>query len=356
MIDNIYRIYDKIYSIINIEMKNSENLKDLVESLKVEIIKANNILLHCHPSPDPDSVGSSLAMKFALEQIGKKVTLIKGDSDIPKAFEFPGVDTITKKSYSEINISEFDLFIILDSGSLEMISKMPIPTSLPDTLMTVVIDHHASNIGYAKLNIIRPEYPATAQLLYDIFKILDIKVDRNIALNLFMGIYTDTGGFRYENTNIDTFKIASELVSIAPDYYKTISVMENSKRYEALVFEGLALSSVKTFYDGILAVSCVSNDDLIKNNIINEDISTGYISGKLKSVLGIYVSATIIEVEKNVLKISFRTSDSKRFDVSKLAIALGGGGHIAAAGATFYDSPENAMKILVQKAKEIYNL
>src|SRR5574343_827695 len=317
--------------IINIEMNNSENLnnlKDLVLNLKAEISKANSILLHCHPSPDPDSVGSSLAMKFALEQMGKKVTLIKGDSDIPKAFEFPGVNTILPKSYSEIDINEFDLFIILDSGAPEMVSRISAPI-FPDSLMTVVIDHHASNTGYEKFNIIRPEYPAMAQLLYDIFTLLEIKIDRNIALNLFMGIYTDTGGFRYENTNINTFKIVSDLVSIVPDYHKTVAIMENSKRKEALVFEGLALSSVKSFYDGILAISTVSNDDLIKNNITNEDISTGYISGKLKSVLGVYISATIIEVEKNISKISLRTRDSKKFDVSKLAISLGGGGQIA---------------------------
>src|SRR3954463_13074656 len=93
-----------------------------------EIEKASSILLHCHPSPDPDSVGSALAMKFALEQLGKKVTVIRGDSEIPQAFmHFPGAGDIQSKSFGEVDLKNFDLFIIQDSGSPEMISRLNLP-------------------------------------------------------------------------------------------------------------------------------------------------------------------------------------------------------------------------------------
>src|ERR1035437_6801700 len=89
------------------------------------IKSANNILLHCHPSPDPDSVGSALAMKFALEQLGKKATVIKGDSVIPQAFmHFPGANDIVQKNFGEVDLKEFDLFISLDAGGLNMISSL----------------------------------------------------------------------------------------------------------------------------------------------------------------------------------------------------------------------------------------
>ncbi len=337
------------------ENKTLKSIKEASPIISAEIQKAKNILLHCHPSPDPDSVGSALAMKLALEQLRKKVTLIQGDNEIPKSFEFPGVETITKKSYGEINAGEFDLFIILDSGSIGMISRKT-EVFFSETMMTIVIDHHSSNTGYAKINLIDPSYPATAELLFDLFKEMGVKIDHDIALNLFMGIYTDTGGFRYENTRLNTFKVATELVTFAPDYSKIIAVMDNSDRKEALIFEGIALSSVKTFFDGKLAIASVGYDEIMKNNIKEEDISTGLISNKLKSVLGTEISATIVELEKGKSKISFRTRDAHRYDVSKLAISLGGGGHRVASGANLNMNTEQTTEQVVQKSKELYNL
>jgi phosphoesterase RecJ-like protein len=133
------------------------------------ITKAENILLHCHPSPDPDSVGSVLAMKLALEQLGKKVTAIQGDSAIPQAFmHFPGASTIVKKNFGEVSLSDFDLFIILDSGSPEMISVNK--PSFPLPIKSLVIDHHASNTSYADINLIDIASPATAYILFNLFK------------------------------------------------------------------------------------------------------------------------------------------------------------------------------------------
>src|ERR1035437_290287 len=161
---------------------------------------ANNILLHCHPSPDPDSVGSALAMKFALESLGKKATVIRGDSEIPQAFmHFPGADSIVPKNFFEVDLKEFDLFIIQDTGNLDRVShlgEMKIPSSLP----TIVIDHHISNHGFGTLvNLVDVSYPSTSLILFDLFKVWNIRITEDIAGDLFIGAYTDTGGFRYES-------------------------------------------------------------------------------------------------------------------------------------------------------------
>src|SRR3989344_3353977 len=116
-----------------------------------EIKKASSILLHCHPSPDPDSVGSALAMKFALEQLGKKATVIKGDSEIPQAFmHFPGAKEIIAENFFEVDLKEFNLFIILDSAAPEQISRFK-PIKFPLPIRTIVIDHHRTNPGYADI-------------------------------------------------------------------------------------------------------------------------------------------------------------------------------------------------------------
>ena len=102
----------------------TETVKKLAPEILDVIKKSESILLHCHPSPDPDSVGSALAMKFALQSLGKKVTIIAGDSPVPSAFShFPGFAEIIPKNFFEIDLAAFDLFIIQDSGSLDRISK-----------------------------------------------------------------------------------------------------------------------------------------------------------------------------------------------------------------------------------------
>ena len=101
----------------------TKTVEDAAPKILEAIKAARSILLHCHPSPDPDSVGSALAMKFALESMGKKATVIRGDSEIPQAFmHFPGAGDIVAKNFFEVDLAEFDLFIVLDSGSTNMIS------------------------------------------------------------------------------------------------------------------------------------------------------------------------------------------------------------------------------------------
>ncbi len=331
------------------------SMKEIHKQISEEIAKSNRILLTCHPSPDPDSVGSNLAMKIALEQLGKKVTLIQGDSEIPKAFQFPGVETITRKSYGEIDINDFDLFIILDINTLDRITSKE-KIVFPDSLSTILIDHHMGNEGFGKINWTDTSYAATAQMLLDLFKEMEVKIDHDIALSLFIGIYTDTGGFRYGNSNDKALRAAAELSIIAPDYGKTIFTMENSSRKESLVFEGLALYSLQTFFDDKLAMTSVTYEQIQKNNLIEEDIFTGYISNKLKSVIGFEIGTVLVEMEPNVIKVGFRTRDQNKYDLSKIALALGGGGHKGAAGATLNMTMDEAKEKVVKTVKEIYNL
>ncbi len=330
-------------------------ITDLAPEILAKVQNAKSILLHCHPSPDPDSVGSALATKFALEQLGKKVTVIKGDSDIPKNFDFPGISSIVDKNYFEIDLNDYDLFMIQDSGAKEMVSAKG-EIVFPEHLTTIVIDHHASNKGYGNINCIDSSYPATGQLLYDLFIAMGIKINHDIAINLLTGIITDTGSFRYGANMTETLGVAYELAKLAPDFPKVISTMENSNRKESLVFEGLMLSSAKTFFDGKFAMASMTYDQIIENGFKHEDIFTGGIVNKLKSVIGTEVSAILIEKDKGEVKISLRSRNADKFDVSKLAVALGGGGHRSAAGARLKMDLPSAIDKLVNTVKELYNI
>jgi phosphoesterase RecJ-like protein len=331
-------------------------IREKAPLILAEIDKAKSILLHCHPSPDPDSVGSALAMKFALEGMGKKVTIVSSDSDIPKGFlHFPGASNIIQKSFFDLDLKDFDLFLIQDSGSINMISKFK-PISFPLPIRTIVIDHHPSNPGYADINLVEPNYPAVAQILFDLFSLWGVEITKDIAANLFIGIYADTGGFRYEGTTRRTFLVAGELTKIATNFPELISKMENSNEPGDIAFEGLALSSVEIFLNGKLGLSAVSNSQLREKGINQISFRADMISAVLRSVAEWYVSGTLIEIEPNKVKASFRSKDGNKYDVSKLAVVLGGGGHKGAAGTTIDMPLAEAKALVVSKAKELYNL
>jgi phosphoesterase RecJ-like protein len=329
----------------------------------LDIIKASkNILLHCHPSPDPDSVGSALAMKFALESLGKKVTVIAGDSAMPEAFmHFPGAKDIVTKNIFEVDFTgtsgsePFDLFISQDAGSLDMISRKKIlvlDEILPASVKTIVIDHHITNTKYAKdYNLVDATYPATAQILYDLFNLWGIQITPEIAANLFIGIFTDTGGLRFSLVTSETYAAEAALVKIYPDFSLLISRMENTKRPQALAFQGLAFSRIETFLlpnGDHLAISSVPYSEILSRGFVTEDIMASLVAGVMRGVIGYDVAICIVEREPNLVKGSMRKRDEKAYDLSTIAAKLGGGGHKAAAGVIIPGTIEDAKKKIIE--------
>jgi phosphoesterase RecJ-like protein len=335
----------------------------------LEIIQASNtILLHCHPAPDPDSVGSALAMKFALEQLGKKVTVIQGDGPMPSAFSsFPGFADIVPKNFFEIMApaavsTPFDLFIIQDTGSLDRVSALGKnngeTVAIPPGMKTIVIDHHKSSVASSagfnnELSLVEPSYRATALILFDLFKIWNIRLTADIAANLFIGMYTDTGGFKYAGVTSDVFAAAAELAAVYPDFHTIIFSMENNRQPAELTFEGLAFLNIKTFLGGRLAMSTVSHDDMVKHNILPVDTSSGLIANIVKSVVGWDIGACLVEKEPGSVYVSFRTRDAEKYDLSILAGSLGGGGHKAASGGVVKGSIEEVTHMVVDAAQAV---
>jgi phosphoesterase RecJ-like protein len=329
---------------------------ELAHQIFDEIKKANKILMHCHPGPDGDSVGSTLAMKYALASLGKDADLIKGDSDIPQYLSIlPGVDTIIKKNIYDVDLTQYDLFLILDAGGLNQISKIKDPV-FPPNLTTIVIDHHKSNTGYATINLVDPSYPATTQIVFDLLKLWNIPLTKEIALNLLIGLYTDTGGFSYPTTTYKTFEAAAELSKVAPDYTDLIFHIQNSNTKGRLKLKGILLNTIEEYCEGSVALASISYEDLQKYEINAEDATGVFIANEMKSVVGWNVTAFMMESNPGIVKVSFRTRDMKKYDVSKLATAVGGGGHAGAAGAEIQGTLAEAKEKIVAAIKTLWNM
>ncbi len=323
-----------------------------------EIKKAKSILLTLHPSPDGDSIGSNLALYHVLTKMGKKVTLLAGDSTFPNNFNnLPGVKNILPKNFFQITPDDYDLFIVADISDEKRISQKG-DMSIPKTLKTIVIDHHLSNISkFAKVNLVDSDSPATCQILYELLEFEKVKITKEIAICLFVGIYTDTGGFKYRDTTTKTFSIAASLTKIYPDFDKLIFEVENNDDPDRLKFLSLMLSSIETYCSNKVAIASIDFDTIQKNNISNNVVSGSEIANMVKSVVGWDIGISLIESQPNFIKISLRTRDAKKYDLSKLSMALGGGGHRSAAGAILNNlSVPQAKKILLDKLDKLYKL
>jgi phosphoesterase RecJ-like protein len=320
----------------------------------LDLIKSsNNILIHLHPSPDGDSIGSALSMKQALLQFDKEVTIISGDSHPPELFSMlPGFASIKDQTFPETDLSQFDLFIAMDSSNTDQITKKS-KVSFPENLKVIVIDHHKSNSSYGTINIVDAASPANCQLLFEVFASWKVEITPEIAICLLVGIYTDSR-FRYEGTTDKTFEISSKLTKIYPEFHKVFFDLENNLSDKRVYLLGIALNNIEHYFNNKVAIAVITQNQLKEKNISKEDIENNEISNVLRSVKGWDVDISLIELEPNIFNASFRTRNAELYDVSKAAVALGGGGHQAAAGARLEGDLQTARSKLLDTLKQTY--
>jgi len=310
--------------------------------------------LHLHPRPDEDSIGSVLAMGHALASLGKKFTIIKGDSPLPEEYShLPGYNWIIDKNFFEIALADFDLFLILDTGGVEQISRQG-EIIFPDHLNTVLIDHHDNTVNFARTNLILSDYPAVGQLLFDLFKEWGVALTPEIAINLLIGIQADTGGFKYPRTTSETLAVAAELVKMSPNFPAVIAKCENVLTPGEISYLGLGLSKAESLFNNQAAISAISYEELQRAGIRENDVHQNQIANWFRQVKDWKIGIALVESQPGQTCISLRSQDGEKYDVSKVALAFGGGGHRAAAGATIKKPLAEAKAEVLRAAEELF--
>ncbi len=333
----------------------SPKIKEMAPVIWDAIGQSKKILLHCHPNPDQDSIGSALAFYHLAKSLGKEAVVIAGDSPIPDFAQFmPGHEAIEPKNFFDIDINNFDTFFALDISSLNRLSSLG-PVQLPAQLKTVVIDHHRGDGAFGQINLVEPTYPATAQILFDLFTVWGVKLDYNMAANLFLGLYYDTGGFKYEGTSAYSLKVAAELAELVSDFSTIVSAIDGSNKPETVVYQRLMLDSLEIVNKKMALVSA-SYQDLLQAGLSTETASApgSPVSDLLLAVKDWEVVITLVEKEPGQVRISLRARPDKVWDVSKIAMALGGGGHRLAAGTRIMGTVSEAKAKLLKTIAQIY--
>jgi len=300
------------------------------ESSKIleEIKKAKKILINCHKNPDPDSVGSALAMAQFVRTLGKEVRIIC-PTKINHQFEFVESFGLIEQgvNFNKINYKDYDLFIVLDSSSWDFASKME-GGDLPKIKM-INMDHHATNKMFGFINLVDRSLIAIAELLYLFFEDCGFEIDKKVAPQLLMGIIGDSGVYRFPGTTAKTLEIATKLISKGVDQNEIIKNLYFSVDFEEFKFWGKVMEEMR--YDKVynFVWVAISNEIYKKFGAVKnykEDTATTF----FQSIAGSDFGIVMIEEEKGTLNVSFRSRTG--LDVSQIAVELGGGGHRYASG------------------------
>jgi len=306
-------------------------------AIREKLLAAEGILIFSHIRPDGDAVGSLLALGLALQDAGKQVQMVLKDG-VPSEFRFlRGSEKILRAPSAPAG-----LIIAVDVSDFSRIGK-GFGIDTPD----IQVDHHITNLNFAKINLVDPEAVATSAILAESIPLWGLKITPLIAEALLTGIVTDTIGFRTSNMTPQALRIAADLMEYGvnlPDIYERSL---SQRTFEAARYWGKGLNSLQR--DGRLIWATLTDDDRRTTGYNgNDDADLNHI---LSSITEGDISVLFIEQNKQHVKVSWRARPG--WDVSKLAVKFGGGGHPAAAGAEIFGTLEEVKKRVLDATKKM---
>lgn len=302
-----------------------KHLEQSFQKLQIFLRKSKKIGIISHCGPDGDTVGCNLALRHALESMGKEVTSICCD-DIPEKYQFLDAANTFQK---ELNVSRFDLIITVDIAAKQLIGFEPEQAELFKFFPLINIDHHPDNQLFGNLNIVDETSASATMILFRLFRFLHVPITRDMATALMLGMYYDTGSFMHSNTSPAAYDMAGELLRAGADMRL---IVQNLFRYfpaNRLKLWGEVFKRTKMNPHQVVS-SVITKHDFQVTQTCSEDL-TGVVE-YLNMVPESQFALLLTEDENQPqVKGSLRTLKDD-VDVSAIAHKYGGGGHKKASG------------------------
>ncbi|NJN43511.1 MAG: bifunctional oligoribonuclease/PAP phosphatase NrnA [Anaerolineae bacterium] len=298
-----------------------------------------------HLRPDGDAIGSTLGLGLSLQAAGKQVQLVLQDG-VPLNFNhLHGFETIKRKPDGAV-----DCIIVVDCSDLTRAGEVLEEYGTPD----INIDHHATNTNFAKINLVDTQAVAVAEMLTEYIPQWGYPLPVSAGAALLTGLITDTIGFRTQNVTSKSLRMAADLIDLGvdmPTLYEKALVLRS---FESLQFWGAGLSQIQR------------NDRMVWTTLTMKDRRSAGYHGRddadliniLSAVKDCDIAMIFVEQPEDRVKVSWRARPG--FDISKVALSFGGGGHPAASGAELYGSIEevqvsvlDATHILLHKQESL---
>jgi phosphoesterase RecJ-like protein len=309
--------------------------KETTQIVKNLLASPQIIVIIGHKNPDGDALGSCLGLSFFLKSIGHNTTVVM-PNDFPDFLKWmPGAEEIvifekeTEKSTKIIN--EAALVFTLDFNSLDRVGDLQIVLEKTSAKF-VMIDHHQQPADYAVATYSDVKMSSTSEMVYHFMDALGEakKLTKEIATNLYTGIMTDTGSFRFSSTSPITHRVAAQLIEAGAESAIINQNVYDNNSPERMKLLGVALNNLHLLPEFNTAYITLTQKELDDNNFRKGD-TEGFVNYAL-SVKGVEFALIFIEnKQENIVKISLRSKGS--FSVNDFARNhYSGGGHINAAG------------------------
>lgn len=297
----------------------------------------DNYLILMHASPDGDTLGCGCALCLVLQRMGKNAKAVCPDP-IPHRFDYM-FRAIKQQDFETENV------VCVDVADSKLLGDMK---AVGDTA-ELCIDHHLSNTEYAKRILVKHEYAAAAEVVYEVICALGADIDSEVANCIYTGIATDTGCFKYSNTTPQSHMIAAVMIKCGAEIAEINYAMFDMKTKGRIRLEQEIFSRIKYFENGHVALVSVPLEMLERIDGIDSD-DVGAMAALPRQIEGVDVGITVKEKKPGVYKASLRSSE--RINVSDICAKFGGGGHERAAGCTLTGSFECAERAIVEACCE----
>lgn len=304
----------------------------------------NNFLIVAHARPDGDAIGSEIAFAMLLKKMGKSGRIVHTEPVPPEYAFLPGQNLIEVRN--EPVKDNFDALVVLDADGFDRLEKLA--GLLPGDLPILNIDHHPSNHNFGAVNWSDTKMSSVGEMIYYLIKASPIKLDKNIALNLYVSLITDTGYFRFVSTTPAAHRMASDLLKYEIDLPYVYKNIYQNQTVADLALKCESIRRIKLTTQGRIAYTELTRGMYRKYR--TEPHDTQQYLDTLKSIKGVKIAFLFRETKNKSegIKVSIRSEPP--VNAYELAKVFGGGGHYRAAGCTIYKPLREAKKLLVEKA------
>ena len=304
------------------------------------IRQRQRFVLSSHSRPDGDSLGSQLAMAFALQALGKDVTVVNFDAAAPPFMAFPGVPDIKIAPAVE---GDFDAAIIMECSDYARTGV----TGL-DRFFTINIDHHPGNTGYGQINWFDQSAAACAEMVFDVVEALGVQMTVEIATHIYIAILTDTGSFHFSHLSPRTFDICRRLLEAGVDPVRIARQVYDSSSVGRLRLCGAIMQGMRVDATGRIAVLHLDHEMATAAGATYDD-TDGVINQPL-TVKEVQAVVFFKQAEGDHYRISLRSKGE--VDIGAVAKEYGGGGHKNAAGCSASGPIEELRSVFVKKVTD----
>jgi phosphoesterase RecJ-like protein len=320
-------------------MTTSPEIQQIVDALRTR----RRFVLSSHARPDGDSIGSQLAMAYALQAMGKEATVVNADPAAPPFMAFPGVPDIRIAPRAD---GEFDAAIIMECGDLARTGVAGL-----ERFFVINIDHHQGNTGFGQINWFDAGAAACAEMVYDLVRALGVPLSTEIATHVYLAILTDTGSFHYSGISPKTFDICRECLEAGVDPVLVARHVYDSNNMGRLKLFGSVLNDMQVDRSGRIAALHVDHEMTRAAGGTYED-TEGLVNLPL-TVKEIQAVVFFKQEQDDEYRVSLRSKGD--IDVNAIAKGFGGGGHKNASGCTVSGKIDALRRILVEKIEHAIN-